>query len=397
MRIVLIADTFPPLRSSGAIQLRDLVQEFVRQGHEVTVLLPSPGKDVPSWEIEDYHGARLVRLRAPGTHGLGYVRRALGEFFMPYFMLRNLANSPIANIVWDGIVWYSPSIFHGPLVSSLKKASKCKSYLIIRDIFPEWAVDMGLMGRGLAYRFFQCVALYQYSIADFIGIQSEGNQVYFQDWQIKRGRVLEVLPNWLGRPRPMPTPINIGSTPLAGRRVFVYAGNMGVAQGLDIFLDLAERLKPRIDIGFLYVGRGSEAARLRGEAKKRGLINIHFEDEIDPDEISALYAQCVAGIVALDQRHKTHNIPGKFLSYLQNGLPVLANVNAGNDIVSYIRANSVGEVCDTGCLIDLVVATERLLDQINLDAMLSVRCEALFERDFAVDKTARQIVAAISE
>lgn len=361
----------------------------------MTVMLPAPEQVAP-WELEDFDGASVLRLRAPRTHDLPYTRRTIAEFLMPFAMRRNLARSPLAHTHWDGVVWYAPSIFHGPLVHTLKRASGCKGYLIVRDIFPEWVVDMGLMGRGPVYSFFRAVARYQYGIANIIGIQTEGNQRYFDDWQTRPGRKLEVLPNWLDRPVRAPSPLRIAATPLAGRRVFVYAGNMGVAQGLDIFLDLAQRLEEYTDIGFLWVGRGSEVARLSKMAKMRCLTNTHFADEIDPDEISDLYSQCHAGIVALDPRHKSHNIPGKFLTYMQNGLPVLANVNHGNDIAGLIRANSVGQVCETGQLEDLVDATKELLAQIDTDAMLFVRCRELFERDFAVDKSVRQIVAALS-
>lgn len=69
-------------------------------------------------------------------------------------MLRNLLKSPLADEQWDGVVWYSPSIFHGPLVRYIKNKSKCKSYLIIRDIFPQWAADIGLLRKGgLVYLF----------------------------------------------------------------------------------------------------------------------------------------------------------------------------------------------------------------------------------------------------
>ena len=148
MRIALIADTFPPLRSSGAVQLRDLSREFARQGHSLCVLLPAPDQREP-WRMEEFDGAQVLRLKAPRTKDIGYVRRTLAELVMPFAMLQNLRKSPLAEEQWDGVVWYAPSIFHGPLVSALKKSSRCKGYLVIRDIFPEWAVDMGLMGRGL--------------------------------------------------------------------------------------------------------------------------------------------------------------------------------------------------------------------------------------------------------
>ena len=395
MRIALIADTFPPLRSSGAVQLRDLSREFVRQGHSLCVLLPAPDQRDP-WKLEDFDGVQLLRLKAPRTKDIGYVRRTLAELSLPFAMLQNFRKSPLTKESWDGVVWYSPSIFHGPLVSALKKSSYCKSYLIIRDIFPEWAVDMGLMGRGLPYRFFDAVAHYQYSVANVIGVQAPGNRRYFEPWLAQPGRELEVLQNWLGIPTQSRCSIRVDETALAGRKVFVYAGNMGVAQGMDILLDLAERLRSRLDVGFLFVGRGSDSARLKAAAQSRQLDNVVFFDEIDPDEIPDLYSQCHAGIVALDPRHKSHNIPGKFLTYMQSGLPVLANINAGNDLAQLIRDERVGQVCETNQVDELMLLTEKLLDQIETDSALSARSTALFEREFAVENTVKQIVAALS-
>ncbi len=395
MRLVLIADTFPPLRTSGAVQLWDLSREFVRQGHALTVLLPSPDQDAP-WSLTDVEGVQVLRLKAPLTKDINYIRRAFGELAMPFVMLRQFRKSPLSSDQWDGVVWYAPSIFHGPLASALKSRSNCKGYLIIRDIFPEWAVDMGLMGRGLPYRFFDAIASYQYTVADVIGVQTPGNRGYFETWHQQPGRKLEVLQNWLGKPVHARCSIRVSDTTLAQRKVFVYAGNMGVAQGMDILLDLAEKLHHRTDIGFLFVGRGSEVSRLRSVAEERQLNNVLFYDEIHPDEIPDLYSQCSAGIVALDPRHKSHNIPGKFLTYMQNGLPVLANVNAGNDLAQMIRDEQVGYVCDSNQSGELLQLTDKLLTQIETQADdLPNRCRSLFEREFAVDKTVRQIVAAL--
>ena len=395
MRIALIADTFPPLRTSGAVQLRDLSREFARQGHALTVMLPAADLSTP-WHLDELDGVQVLRLRAPRTKDIGYVRRTLGELLMPFAMQRNLRRSPLAGQRWDGVVWYAPSIFHGPLASALTKSSACKGYLIIRDIFPEWAVDMGLMGRGLPYRFFDAVARYQYAVADFIGVQTPGNQSYFAEWMRKPGRRLEVLQNWLDKPAQQRCSIRVEQTPLAGRKVFVYAGNMGVAQGMDILLDLAARLQSRDDVGFLFVGRGSDAQRLRTAAQTRGLSNVLFFDEVDPDEIPDLYAQCSVGLVALDPRHKSHNIPGKFLTYMQSGLPVLANVNAGNDLAGLIRSEGVGQVCESHRLEDLVQLAHTLLAQVDSDAALSGRCNALFDREFSVEQAVRQIVESLS-
>lgn len=395
MQLALIADTFPPLRSSGAVQLRDLVREFIRRGHSICVVLPTSDQREP-WKVEKVDGALVLRLKAPRAKDVGYVRRTLAELLMPFIMWWNLRKSPMWDAHWDAVIWYSPSIFFGPLVSWLRHSRSCKSYLIIRDIFPEWAVDMGLMRRGLVYRFYDAIAHYQYSVADIVGVQTFGNRRYFSEWEKQPGRRLEVLQNWLDKPAFSRCSIRLDETDLKGKRVLVYAGNMGVAQGLDIFLDLMERMSERSEIGFLFVGRGSEAKRLKAEAKQRKLDAVVFFDEIDPDEIPSLYAQCDAGIVSLDARHKSHNIPGKFLTYMQCGLPVIASVNFGNDLARVIRDEKVGGVCESNEVEELLRVTEDLLAQLHIDRELPERCISLFNRQYSVEKAVTQIVAALS-
>jgi glycosyltransferase involved in cell wall biosynthesis len=394
MRIALIADVFPPLRSSGAIQLRDLSHELVRQGHKLTVMIPAADLSQP-WMLEDMDGVEVLRLKSPRTKDMGYVRRTLRELSMPFAMLRSLRKSPLADVCWDGVVWYSPTIFLGPMASALKKASGCRSYLIIRDIFPEWAVDMGLLGRGLPYRFFKAIERYQYSVADVIGVQTPANVPYFDAWAEQPGRRVEVLQNWLAEAPDAGCSISVAGGALAGRTIFVYAGNMGVAQGMGILLDLAERLHGRRDLGFVFVGRGSDAGRLRDDARRRGLDNVVFYDEIEPSEIPGLYSQCHVGIVALDPRHKTHNIPGKFLTYMQAGLPVLASINAGNDLIQIIEDALVGRVCTDQSVESLERLVGRLVDDIKVDADMPVRCKALSARLFAPEAVVKQITAAL--
>lgn len=394
MQIVLIADVFPPLRSSGAVQLRDLSREIIGQAHTLTVMIPSSDLDYP-WRIEDMNGVQVLRLKAPKTKDINYVRRTIGELLMPFIMLRNLKKSPLAAVHWDGVIWYSPTIFLGPLANALKKFSSCRSYLIIRDIFPEWAADMGLMGRGLIYWFFKTIAQYQYSVADVIGVQTHGNLSYFTKWDKQDGRRVEVLQNWLADAPDTGCSISVADSVLAGRKIFVYAGNMGVAQGMDILISLAEALRDRRDIGFLFVGRGRDVERLRADAKARGLDNVLFHDEIDPSEISGLYAQCHVGIVALDPRHKTHNIPGKFLSYMQSGLPVLASINPGNDLEGMIQRESVGRVCTNQSVETLQRLAVELADEIDSGKSVSVLCRALLERLFSPEAAVKQIISGL--
>jgi len=395
LRIVLISDTYPPLSNSGAIQLRDLASEFASQGHHITVIVAD--SDIQTSSIlQECSGIQVFRIKTYPIKDVGYVRRTLSEFFMPFAMIREFRRSELFKISWEGILWYSPSIFHTPFVNYLKWKSGCKAYLIIRDIFPDWAVDIGLMKKNLPYLFFTAVARYQYLVANIIGVQSPSNEIFFKSWNKKSRRSVELLPNWLGKKGIERCPIRVEDTVLAGRRIMVYAGNMGKAQGIDIILNLAEKLHYRTDIGFLMVGRGSEFARLKHLAQKNQMKNILFFDQIEPEEIPELFTQCEVGIITLDHRHKTHNIPGKFLTYLQSGLPVLANVNAGNDLAKIIRINHVGEVCETNKASDFHNLAEKLLSDIKSDQGFSSRCEALFESEFAVENKVKQIIHSLS-
>lgn len=396
MRIALAADTYPPLRTSGAVQLRDLAEEFRRQGHDVTVMVPAPEQCEP-WTLTELNGVPVLRLAAPRTKDIGYIRRTLGEVLMPFAMLRNLRKSPLAQVRWDGVVWYSPTIFLGPLAGALKQANRCRGYLIIRDIFPEWAVDIGLMGRGLPYRLFKAVECYQYSMADTIGVQTPANIPYFDAWAKSTERRVEVLQNWLAEAPNAGTSLTVADGLLTGRTVFVYAGNMGVAQGMDILLDLAERLRPRRDLGFLFVGRGCNVPRLKADAEARRLDNVLFRDELEPWEIPGLLAQCHIGLVALDPRHQTHNIPGKFLTYLQAGLPVLASINPGNDLADLIHREGVGRVCTDHSVDTLQRLALELADDPAGWKPAAARCQALFAQLFSPVTAVQQIVAALME
>jgi glycosyltransferase involved in cell wall biosynthesis len=382
------------MRTSGAVQVRDLACDLVRKGYDLTVLLPSSGQVKP-WVFEELGGLKVLRLRVPHIDTRGYLRRTIHELMMPFAMIHNFRKSPLGMVRWDGIIWYSPSIFFGPLVRSLRTLGNCRRYLIIRDIFPEWALDVGLIGKGLPYLFFRLVARYQYQLADVIGVQSPGNLAYFPLKGAHRQQ-LEVLENWLGPVSYRRCALRVDTTKLAGRRILVYAGNMGVAQNLDLLFDLALSVRDDATIGFLFVGRGGERDRLKRTCEESHLENVLFHDEIGLDEIFDLYEQCDIGLVSLDLRHRSHNIPGKFVAYMQAGLPVLATVNPGNDLSKLIRDEKVGRVIEENALGLLVNEMYQLLQELTDDQLLSDRCKTLFQKRYSAERAGIQIIKALN-
>lgn len=394
MRIALVADAYPPSRTSAAVQMHDLAQELARQGHQPTVLVPASGL-ATRWEIARDGAVHVLRLKAPRTKDITRVRRAVAELVLPYSMAYSLSVSPLSKTQWDGVIWYSPTIFFGPLVRRLKASGDCKSYLILRDLFPDWAVDIGVMRKGLAYALLKLVQQYQYSVADVIGVQTPGNLPHLRSWVNRTGHRVEVLYNWLAEAPADRVPSFLESSRLRGRTLFVYAGNMGAAQDVGAVLSLAQKVESYSDLGFLFVGRGTEAERLRTRAETLELGNVEFYDEIDPSEVPGLLSKCHVGIVALDLRHRTHNIPGKFLTYLYAGLPVLARINPGNDLEALINEEGVGRVCTDKSIDEFESVALDLWSHRKSFGSMSLKARQLARRRFSVKAAATQVIEAL--
>ncbi len=370
--------------------MRDLAQEMRRQGHDPVVIVPLDDPSLP-WTAEVMDGVQVLRLAGLRTRHASYLRRTISELLLSFVMIRSLRRSTFKNTSWDLVAWYSPTIFFGPLIWFLKRKSRCRTYLILRDIFPEWALDLGLLHKGPAYWFFKAAANFQYAMADTIGVQTPSNLGYLANWVRRPGRSLEVLQNWQTPAPDVGSSINVAESPLAGRKIFVYIGNMGVAQGMDIFIDLAESLNHRHDLGFLFVGRGSEVPRLTASVAARSLTNTLFCSEVDSREMPGLLAQCHIGLLALDPRHKTHNIPGKFLTYLLAGLPILARVNAGTDLAQLIDHEGLGRVYVGDSVDALRRFAEELSDSPTEREAIAIRARALADRMFSPTTAVHQI------
>jgi glycosyltransferase involved in cell wall biosynthesis len=374
--------------------MHDLAVEMFRAGHSTVVIVPTVGQFEP-WTTETVDGVVLLRIRAPKTRDISYVLRALNEFLLPFIMYLHLRKTPFVHVRWDIVAWYSPTIFFGPFVWYLKFISGCRTYLILRDIFPEWTLDLGLMRKGLAYAFFKLVAQIQYAVADVIGVQTESNLAYVSAWRRRSEKRVEVLHNWQTPTPDIGSTIELASTPLAGRRIAVYIGNMGVAQGMDVLIGLAASLIHRKDFGFLFVGRGSEVRRIKEKVRADGLTNILFFDEVDSREMPGLLSQCFVGLLTLDSRHKTHNIPGKFLTYLLAGLPVLACVNQGTDLMKLINDKYVGQAFDTSSHESLREFIERLIDNPSEYKLMSENGLNLAKTMFSSKNAVNQIIASL--
>ncbi len=195
MRILLIVDDFLPHSIKiAAKMMHEMALELNNQGHFATVLTPAPGQK-DSLQIKEVEGVNTLFFKSGEIKNIGKIKRAINETRLSHMAWR-ATKTYFKEHKFDGIVYYSPSIFFGLLVSRLKRLWHCKSYLILRDIFPQWAVDNGLMSqKSPVYSYFKFFERINYKAADTIGVMSPSNLEFFKKQKINVNK-FEVLYNW---------------------------------------------------------------------------------------------------------------------------------------------------------------------------------------------------------
>ncbi len=393
MRVAIICDTFPPFKSSAAIQMGDLAQGFVDNNFDTSVFVPDSSIN-SSYQHSVKEGVNIFRVKSPNLKNISFYKRAINELILPFTLIKNIFFSNINKREFDLIIWYSPSIFLWPFALYLKTLNKCPTYLILRDIFPNWALDLGLMKKGIPYFFFKFIEYFQYLVADKIGVQTISNLNYFQGILKPIAKKTEVLNNWLTKYDDKDIEKKLDFKLPEEKKILIYSGNMGKAQNLKIWLDLANKNEQKYF--FIFIGRGSERKILESIAEKNKSKNVLFLNELDKENLNSLYKLCDIGIISLNIDHKLNNIPGKLLSYLQASLPVIAAINPNNDLKDIILKYQIGEFIESNSIDELDEKLSSLFKKIETDKNIKIRCKNLWKNQFstqiAVDQIKKEIV-----
>jgi O26-antigen biosynthesis N-acetyl-L-fucosamine transferase len=392
MRILLFVVYYLPSTSSAAKLINDLAGEFTKQGHEVTVIAPdhSTKTDI-QYDYDD--NIRVIRVKSGEIKNVPRFLRGYREMMLSA-VLWEKARKFFHDNVFDLIVYYSPTIFFGPLVKRLKRLFGCPSYLILRDIFPQWAVDSGTLRKGFFYRILKHYEKINYDAADIIGVQSPANKLYFIERGLDKKYSIEVLYNWMSLNE------NYGSSGhyrekfgLSGKIVFFYGGNIGIAQDLDNIVRIAVRLKNIPEVHFLLTGEGSEVPRLNKEIERLGLKNFTIHPALEQQEYMRLIADIDIGLISLDRNLKTHNYPGKMLGYMYQAKPILASINPGNDLQHILQTHKAGMVCHNGEDELLYNQALQLIKNPDLRVQMGINGRELLESTFSVSTAASQILS----
>jgi glycosyltransferase involved in cell wall biosynthesis len=347
-------------------------------------------------QVSDEEGLQIARVKMGKIKGTPKIARAIQEVRLSNVIWRSARRFLKANPA-DAIIYYSPTIFFGALVRRLKSLWGCPSYLILRDIFPQWAVDAGILKRRLVWRFFREKEKAQYDASDVIAVQSRGDLRYFKEHFPGKNYRLTVLYNWArSSEADLPTTSYRSRLGLRDKVVFVYGGNLGVAQDVDNLIRLAARLTDMPEIHFLFVGEGTEVPRIEKLIAARRLRNIHLLPAVDQHEYLAMLSECDVGLLSLDRRLTTHNVPGKLLGYMYWGKPVLASLNPGNDLFTLLGNKRAGLCVVNGDDANLTAAAIQLASDVELRTEMGRNARSLLESTFSSRAAAVQILEELS-
>lgn len=392
MKILLIVDDYLPHSIKAAAQImHDLAVEFKNHNHAVTVLTPRWGQK--ELLIEDsYEGVKVLYFKSGKIKNTRKLNRTINETLLPFRALQAIRYHIESN-AYDGIASYSPSIFWGLLIRKLKYKWNCKSYLILRDIFPQWTLDSGLMSRfSLPYFYFKVFELINYNTADRIGVMTPSIIDYFKQRYSDTSK-FELLFNWSKVIRDeFPKGFYRDKLNLDNKVVFFYGGNIGHAQKMINLVLLAKRLKHYEDVHFLIIGVGDEVDLILKYKEQYDLQNITYLPSVDQKTYFNMLSEFDVGIFMLNPDHQTNNFPGKLLGYMLYSKPILGYVNYGNDLKGIIDEYEAGIVidnCDGEMLYDSAV---KLINSQELRVKMGHNSFKLLNEKFSVNSVYTQLI-----
>lgn len=392
MNLALIIDDYLPYSTRvGAKMMHELALEFIQQGHYVTVITPNSEISEPLvFDVID--GVNVWYFRSGKIKGCGKIQRAVNESLLSVRSIYSIKKK-LGPDTFDGVVYYSPSIFFGPLVKYIKSVCQCPAYLILRDLFPQWLIDDGMLNEGsLITKYFQGFERVLYRQADCIGLMSMANQKVFNDYS-NNLYYTEILRNWAS----LEPSINVQSIDirkelnLDNKVIYFYGGNIGHAQDMSNLMKLVQKMSHLDDAHFLFVGQGDEVELIESIAKKNKLSNFSFYGSVSQNEYKAIMAQVDIGLFSLAKNHTAHNFPGKLLGYMAQSLPILGSVNKGNDLATIVNSANAGYILENGEDEKLYQASMKLFIDNRLRRTMGKRSYELLKKEFSVQQCASKI------
>ncbi|MBO6254237.1 MAG: glycosyltransferase family 4 protein [Bacteroidaceae bacterium] len=357
----------------------DLMRKFRDEGHQVYIVTAAERRLGQNTSLADSHGVKILNVKTLDVQKTNIVEKGIGTLLIER-QFKSAIKKYLGDVKFDLITYSTPPITFTNVVKYLKRENpQAISYLQLKDIFPQNAVDIGMMKtagvKGLLYKFFRNKEKALYKVSDYIGCMSPANVQFLlkHNPEIDASRV-EVAPNsvelrdvrledgqekteryYIRRKYELPT----------DKPVFIYGGNLGKPQGIDYLVKCLDANKKRTECYFVVVGTGTEYPRLEAWYSVNLNHNVKLMQGLPKADYDLLVRSCDVGMIFLDHRFTIPNYPSRLLSYLENKMPVLCATDVNTDIGKIAEENGYGYWCESvspetfTALVDKMLASDR--------------------------------------
>ncbi|OGL65833.1 hypothetical protein A3B21_04100 [Candidatus Uhrbacteria bacterium RIFCSPLOWO2_01_FULL_47_24] len=360
MHILLLTSFYPPEIRSISTMMRELAEGFAARGHAVTVVTARPEDNLAdeekrkSWPIVVQEGAvKVVRVKTLGQRASNYILRGVSELVLPFVYRR--AIKKFVKVPIDGVVVYIPHFPLAQVGAWVKRKYGARYLLNVQDIFPQNAIDAGIMKNRALIAFYEYLERRAYRTADALTTHTSGGREFLIEKKGVPATKITTVYNWVDVnafkfPSPRPSPVGGGGGVgpfrarygLGKKFIFLFAGIFGPTQGLELVIETARRVRDLSGVHFLFIGEGTEKARLTQLSKEYCLTNVTFGPFVSPKDYPALLAEVDVGLMCLAPENTTAVVPGKLWGFMAAGLPVVAFLQASSEGHKIIQTAQCG-------------------------------------------------------
>ncbi|WP_342473088.1 glycosyltransferase family 4 protein [Metasolibacillus sp. FSL H7-0170] len=331
----------------------DLIRKFRDEGHSVFVANPREKRLNQETELIKEKGVTFLRVKIGNLTKTNLIEKGVATLRIEGQFLKAIQKY-FSDIKFDLVLYSTPPITFEKVITYIKKRDQAKSYLLLKDIFPQNAVDLGMFSEKSVFnKYFTYKEKKLYSNSDYIGCMSPANVDFVVQHNPEiDANIVEVCPNSI---EPMSIQIE-DSTKKAIREkynipvdkiVFIYGGNLGKPQGIDFLIDCLKANVTDLDIYFVIAGSGTEYKKLSSFFETEKPKNAQLFSQLPKNDYELLANSCDVGLIFLDNRFTIPNFPSRLLSYMQASMPVLAATDVNTDIGRIIEEGQFGYWCES--------------------------------------------------
>ena len=334
----------------------DLLREFMKNGHEIYVVSSLEKRNKQETTLINEDCCHILKVKVGNITKSGLIEKGIATIFIESQFKRAIAQY-FGDIKFDLILYSTPPITLVNAIKYVKNRDNAVTYLLLKDIFPQNALDIGLLSfkgwKGIIYKAFRRKEKQLYRISDYIGCMSQANVDYVlkHNPEINPENV-EVCPNSIDiedmRVDDV-TRVQIRDKYRIPQRkkILVYGGNLGKPQGIDFLISCLKSQMQRDDIFFLIIGDGTEYSKIEKFIKTENPQNTKLMKRLPKEDYDKMIAACDIGMIFLDYRFTIPNFPSRLLAYMQAALPVFACTDKNTDIGQVIENGDFGWWCES--------------------------------------------------